>query len=48
MCVIQVSLVIVVKDIVRLTNSFEFDLGSGALVLRYFIRVARKRCLIVL
>ena len=48
MGVVKVSLVIVVKDIVRLTNSFESDLGSGALVLRYFIRVARKRCLTVL
>ena len=40
MCVVQMSLVIVVKDIVGLTNNFESDLGGGALVLRYFIWVA--------
>ena len=40
MCVVQVSLAIIVEDIVGLTNSFESDLGAGALILRYFIRVA--------
>lgn len=45
MCVVKISLVIVVEDIVCLANSLESDLSGGALNLRYFVRVTRKRSL---
>jgi hypothetical protein len=40
MCIIKVSLIVIVKNIVGLLNGFESDFGGLALVFGDFVRVA--------
>lgn len=48
MRVIYVALVFIVKDLVCLLDSLEFDFGGGALFLGDFIRVVGQRSLYII